>query len=88
VFDNPTHPYTRRLLQAVPELRGNREQGFAVTTRAVPRDLDPTRPYFDSDGADGQTPVLVEVASPTGAHHRIALHTAHPAAAEAALTPA
>jgi peptide/nickel transport system ATP-binding protein len=82
VFDNPTHPYTRRLLQAVPELRGDRERGFAVVTRSVPDDTDPARQYFDSDHADSRTPMLVAVAAaPARAQHRVAL-CSMPAAAQ------
>jgi len=38
VFDQPKHAYTQRLLCAVPELRGNREDGFHVQVRKIPEE--------------------------------------------------
>jgi peptide/nickel transport system ATP-binding protein len=75
VFDTPCHPYTQRLLQAVPELCGNSVQGFRVETRQLP----PGRPdlrYFqpEADGAPARTLVRMFPSQADGpAPHRAAV---------------
>ena len=80
VFDDPCHPYTRRLPQAVPELRGNRVDGFKVLSREVPAQRLGDAAYFNPDhaqqdaqqGGQPAVPHLAEVVQ-GAAGHRVAL---------------
>lgn len=77
VFDTPRHPYTQRLLQAVPELRGDRESGFSVQTRAVPADPMPQRDYFNPEqGEGGAAHCILAEATPGCPTHRVAVRGA------------
>jgi peptide/nickel transport system ATP-binding protein len=71
VFDDPRHPYTRRLLRAVPELRGDRSGGFRVQVREVPPAHLADDAYFDPDLAQGALPAMTDVNGDTA--HRVAL---------------
>ncbi len=76
VFDHPAHPYTRRLLQAVPELRGGAAEGFRVELRDLPagqRHADSE--YFDPSAGMAGAPRMTAVAA-SGQTHRVALAAA------------
>jgi peptide/nickel transport system ATP-binding protein len=71
VFDDPRHPYTRRLLRAVPELRGDRDSGFRVQVREVPPVRQAEESYFDPDRAQAALPTMSDVDG--DAAHAVAL---------------
>jgi peptide/nickel transport system ATP-binding protein len=73
VFDTPSHPYTQRLLQAVPELRGTRESGFAVQLRNVPPLAAPADDYFDPDLREQRGPAALLRCAQARATHRVAM---------------
>ncbi|CAG9269967.1 glutathione ABC transporter ATP binding subunit GsiA [Paraburkholderia unamae] len=73
VFDTPSHPYTQRLLQAVPELRGTREHGFAVQLREVPPLAAPAAHYFDPDLREQHGPASLQHCATARATHRVAM---------------
>ncbi len=61
IFDQPQHPYTRRLLKAGALITGNDQGGFSVSARVVAEtDAPPGTKFFDE--ADGEEPVMVEIA--------------------------
>lgn len=75
IYDCPAHPYTRRLLRAVPELRGDRESGFAVHTREFSEHESNDAPlaYFDPEQGGEGLPHLSPVAHSPDSEHRVAV---------------
>lgn len=59
-YARPAHPYSRRLLNASVEIRGELAEGYAIfPRRVVESSAPPGRRFFDGEG----TPELVEVAA-------------------------
>ncbi|RCU47535.1 ABC transporter ATP-binding protein [Haloplanus salinus] len=94
IFENPKHPYTRALLEAIPQVEGGQRSGRqslggeppSATTPPSGCRFHPRCPEFIDGSCSGRTPTLQSVEGDTG--HEAACHWLDRSEAErAAHTP-